>query len=160
MRFKVPQEVQREDTIIGPLTLKQMGILGVGGGIAYTIYIGLAKTYFMEIWLPPVLIVSAITLAFTFLRIHDLPFHKFVMNYIEYLVLPRQRIWIQGSDTHYEKFLAEAPKKIKKEKKEDKKPKKSIEELTQVLDSHGENQLTQGEKKEKLNEIVNKNYKK
>ena len=43
MQYKVPQDVQREDTIIGPLTLKQLGILGVGGGIAYGIYISLGK---------------------------------------------------------------------------------------------------------------------
>jgi len=152
MKCKVPQDVQREDTIIGPLTLKQMGILGFGGGIAYALYISLAKTYFMEIWLPPVAIVSMITLAFTFLKIHDLPFHKFLMNYIEYTLLPRQRVWIQGSDTHYKKFNMDPPKTIKKKTTENKKPKKTIEELTMAVDNHG--------KKEKLHEIINQNYKK
>ena len=150
--------MQREDTIIGPLTLKQMGILGIGGGIAYAIYIGLAKTYFIEIWLPPVVIVSAITLAFAFLKIHDLKFHQFLMNYIEYLVLPRQRAWIQGADTHYEKYKAEPVKKPKKIKAKDAKPKKSIEELSELVDTRGEAGLSHEEKKEKLHKIINKNY--
>ena len=82
MQFKVPQDVQREDTIIGPITLKQMVILGIGGGLAYGIYIGLSKSYFIEVWLPPVVIISGITLAFAFLKIHSLPFHIFLMNFL------------------------------------------------------------------------------
>ena len=35
MRFKVPQDVQREDTIIGPITFKQLIIMIIGGGIGY-----------------------------------------------------------------------------------------------------------------------------
>src|SRR3989338_11249649 len=97
MQFKVPQDVQREDTIIGPITLKQLAILGVGGGLAYATYVGLSATYFIEVWLPPTVIISGITLAFTFLKIHSLPFHEFLMNFLEYHLLPRQRSWIQGT---------------------------------------------------------------
>ena len=101
MKYKVPQDVQREDTIIGPLTLKQMGILGAGGGVAYAIYISLATDYFIEIWLPPVAIVVVITLAFAFLKIHSMPFYLFLMNFLEYKILPNKRTWVQGSDSYY-----------------------------------------------------------
>ena len=77
MRHKVPQDVQREDTIIGPITLRQLAILGGGGAIAYVIYVSLVKTYFWQVWLPPVIVVSGITLAFAFLKIHNLPFHNY-----------------------------------------------------------------------------------
>lgn len=169
MQYKVPQDVQREDTIIGPLTLKQMGILGIGGGICYAIYVTLAKKYFMEIWLPPVIVVSAITLAFAFLRIYNLPFHLFLMNFIEYHFLPKKRFWIQGSGIP---FISSFD--IEKHKEEDKKQElklqkkqKSIEELTKVLDSHGEealskdelsDELSKEEKKEELNKLIKQNY--
>ena len=166
MRFKVPQDVQREDRIIGPLTLKQMGMLGIGGGFAYLIYVSLSKTYFIEIWLPPVAIVSAITLAFTFLKIHNLPFHLFLMNFIEYKLLPNQRIWIQGSGRPFITSTQKKEKKMPQTMTNDLKPKnkKSIEELTKVLDTHGKSELkqkelTKEEKKEGLNEIINQNYK-
>lgn len=153
MQFKVPQDVQREDTIIGPITLKQMGILGIGGGLAYSIYVTLSKTYFIEIWLPPVAIISLITLAFAFLKIHQLPFHEYLMNMIEYNVLPKKRMWIQGGGYPF------IPPASEEKKQEDKKIKqaqvaekeKSIEELSAVLDRNS--------KKEGLNKIINQNYK-
>lgn len=149
MQYKVPQDVQREDTIIGPITLKQLAILGGGGAVAYVIYVSLVKIYFWQIWLPPVVIVAGITLAFAFLKIHSLPFYKFLMNFTEYHILPRQRIWIQGTATPFISSFDQT-KEVKKEKK----PKveeikqKSLEELTSIVDTHGESK------------IINQNYKK
>jgi len=161
MQYKVPQNVQREDTIIGSITLKQLGILGVGGAITYAIYMSLATVYFMEIWLPPVAIVSGLTLAFAFLKIHSLPFHKFLMNFTEYHLLPKKRVWIQGTATP---FISSLDKKH--EKKEDKTPlitekkQKRIKELTNILETHGESEISKDEKKEQLNKIINQNYNK
>lgn len=139
MQFKIPQDVQREDTIVGPLTLKQMIIIGIGGGLAYGIYVSLSKTYFIEIWLPPVAIISIITLAFAFLKVHSLPFHEFLMNFIEYHLLPRERIWIQGTGTP---FVSSLEKKKEKQiktilEKDESGQTKSLKELTKVLDTHG-----------------------
>lgn len=162
MQFKVPQDVQREDTIIGPITLKQLTILGVGGGTAYGIYISLSKTYFMEVWLPPVVVISAITLAFAFLKIHGLQFHIFLMNYIEYHLLARKRIWIQGAGYAFMPPLENNKKKNDKSKptKKIEEKQKSLEELTKVLDTHGgEYQIEQMEKKAGLEKIINQNYK-
>jgi hypothetical protein len=141
MQYKIPQDVQREDTIIGPLTLKQLIILGSGGGLAYAIYISLAKTYFIEIWLPPVAIVSVITLAFTFLKIHSQPFYLFLMNFIQFKLLPKKRIWTQGTGTP---FIPPYQLTTKKEKKKNhaKKPKKSIKELSQIVDNYSRTTTT------------------
>lgn len=83
MQFKVPQNVQREDTIIGPVTMKQLIICGIGGGLAYAVYVVLAKAYFWEIWLWPVGILVLLTAAIAFLKIHDIPFYKFVLLFLE-----------------------------------------------------------------------------
>ena len=140
MQFKVPQDVQREDTIIGPLTLRQMIILGIGGGIAYSIYVTLAKTYFLEVWLPPVSIVVVITAAFAFLKIHNLPFHQFLMNFIEYHVIPKKRIWIQGAGKPYISALGTLNKKKTTAQKEDVKETKKakMEAVRKVLESEQE----------------------
>ncbi len=142
MQFKVPQDVQREDTIIGPLTLRHMGILMVGGGIAYALYLSLSKTYFIEIWLPPVAIISVLTLAFAFLKIHDLPFHQYILHYLEFALLGKKRFWIQGSGTPFISPF-EITKPNKKGKKTENKIEnkaetlKDIDKLTQVLDAGG-----------------------
>lgn len=158
MQFKVPQDVQREDTIIGPITIRQLIILGIGGGMAYAIYVGLATSYYMEIWLPPVVIISGLTLAFAFLTIHEMPFHIFLMNFIEYHLLPRQRIWIQGTGYPFVPPFEESKKKQETSHEEaKKKPTKSLQELTKVLDTHGE--ISEQGKKEGLKQIIEQNYK-
>lgn len=115
MQYKVPQDVQREDTIIGSITFKQMGILAGGGGFAYMIYISLAKNYFLEIWLPPVALIIGITLAFAFLKIHSLTFTRYLICLIEYWVLPRKRIWIKGSGDTFESYLTKNEESAKKQ---------------------------------------------
>lgn len=157
MQFKIPQDVQREDTIVGPLTLKQMIIIGIGGGLAYGIYVSLSKTYFIEIWLPPVAIISIITLAFAFLKVHSLPFHEFLMNFIEYHLSPRERIWIQGTATPFVSSLEKKKEKQIKNilEKDESGQTKSLKELTKVLDTHGGSE----DKKAGLNKIINQTYK-
>ncbi|PKL36924.1 hypothetical protein CVV38_03465 [Candidatus Peregrinibacteria bacterium HGW-Peregrinibacteria-1] len=148
---KVPQNIEREDQIIGPITLKQLIILGAGGGVAYAIYISLAETYFIEVWLPPVAIVSLLTLAFAFLRIHNLSFYTFLINLFEYKILPKKRYWIKGSDTPLPTGK-EKPEQEKKIQQNQDKPKPNIEEITEMLDSYGKEKQ---EKHEKLNQIIN-----
>lgn len=158
-QYKVPQNVQREDTIIGPLTLKQLIIVGIGGGIAYATYISLAKTYFIEIWLPPVAIITIITLLFAFVKVHNLKFHVYLANLIEYKVLPKKRIWIQGTGTPFISLLDTLKENKKTKKKSEKqKPSKSIEELSTILDTHGESEIEK--KKKELQKIIHQNYKK
>ena len=159
MQYKVPQDVQREDTIVGPLTLRHMAILGIGGGIAYALYIALASTYFMEIWLPPVLIISALTLAFAFLRLYNMPFHLFLMAFLEYQLLAKKRIWVQGSGVPF--YIPQAGNKIDKKIHKDlaqDKQKKTLEELGNIVDSKGNKELDEAEKKEELTKMVNQNF--
>ena len=134
MQFKVPQDVQREDQIIGPLTLKQMVILGVGGGLAYLVYIQLSRSYHIEVWLLPVFIISALTIALAFLKIHGLPFYQFILHFIEYKFLVKKRIWIQKTANPYISPKM-ATKKVKTEKKENKpaRKEKSINDLVEIL---------------------------
>ena len=162
MQFKVPQDVQRADTIVGPLTWKQLIILGAGGGIAYAIYITLAKTYFMEIWLPPIVVVGGLTLALAFLRIHGLDFERFLLCFIEYHFLPKKRIWQKGQANSFVIYLqrrSEEKQKPKPAKKIEAGKKQSIEELSNIVDTYGnignEVLAEKQEKKKMLEKIIN-----
>lgn len=143
MQYKVPQDVQRADTIIGPITWMQLLILMVGGFISYTVYNTLQTNWQITVWLPFTLIPAAITLAFAFLKIHSLPFHEYLMHLIEYNVLPKQRIWIQGTASPFMSSLEE--KKEEKKAIANTKPQqtKTIEEITRVLDSGGKSEINQ-----------------
>lgn len=153
MQYKVPQDVQREDTIIGPVTIRQLIILGIGGGITYAIYVSLAKTYFLEVWLFPVVLTGGLTLAVAFLKIHSLPFHEFLMNFIEYHILPRNRFWIQGTGTPFIPPFEEKKEQKPVAQAAITKPQKSLSELTKVLDTHGGSA-----KKAALNTLISQNY--
>jgi hypothetical protein len=139
MQYKVPQNVQREDTIVGPLTLKQLAILGIGGGITYSVYLTLAQTYFIEVWIWPVAILGILTLLFAFIRPFNLSFFEFLLHLIEYKSLPQKRVWQKKSDDPLVLNVSEKQKKAVKKELEKNKPKqKSLEELTKMID--GKNQ--------------------
>jgi len=148
-QYKIPQNVQREDRIIGPLTLKQLITLMIGGGITYAIYISLANHYFIEVWIVPVAITGILTLLFTFITIHNMPFSQFITYFIKYHLTPKKMVWIQGSDQPIVYSVFKEEKKVKKEIKETKEKRKSIKELSKILDT----QTDDLEKKEVLEEI-------
>lgn len=132
MQFKVPQDVQRADRIVGPLTLRHMIILGIGGGLAYVIYVILARTYFWEVWLPPVAVIVVITILIAFIKIYNMSFGKFFLLFIEYSILPRQRKWLKGTAEVY--GIGVVPKKSTKKQKEAIEKSKKYQETIQKLD--------------------------
>ena len=147
MQFKVPQNVQREDRIVGPLTLRQLIICGVGGGIAYTIYVALGKEYLWITWLPPVALVSLVTVLFAFVKPLDMDFSRFLVVYLQYALLPQKRFWVQSSAEIVLSMYTSGPKQTKIEKKAEAKAEqmmnkqKKLEELTKILDNHDGNIL-------------------
>lgn len=117
MQFKIPQNVQMEDKIVGPLTLKHMIVLGSGGGLAYMLYIILSRAYYWEIWAPPVGIIVILTVIIAFVKVYNLSFAKFILLFIEYNLLPRKRKWVKASgDIFLRKPLQIDSKKKKKSK--------------------------------------------
>ncbi len=148
MQYKIPQNVRVEDKIVGPLTLKQLISLGIGGGITYAIYIKMANDYIFIAWFIPVAITGSLTAAFTFLKIQGLSFAKWMLLMIEYLKNPKRRYFIMGSaDFHTDIFKTHKQsknnKKSKMEKSElnkaqkDGRKLKNIAEISKTLDNYG-----------------------
>lgn len=145
MQFKIPQNVQIEDKIVGPLTFKQLITLGIGGGLAYVLYLSLGKRYFIEIWLPPVAVVSIATLAFAFVKPLGVTFMHYILLLIEFWFKPRKRAWVKGSgDVYFSVFTNASSKPTKVEKKAHKKHSEDVirlsnlDELSYIVDTHGE----------------------
>lgn len=142
MQYKIPQNVQIEDKIVGPLTLKQLAVLGLGGGFTYLLYLTLAKKYYIEVWLPPTAISGLLTLAFTFLKLNGIPFGKWLFLLIEYRSHPRKRTFVQGAGDHFEATLFAEKKESKKKNKSDDEELdryqklQKISELSKLLDTH------------------------
>jgi hypothetical protein len=140
VQFKVPQNVQREDQIVGPLTLRQLIICGIGGGLAYAVYIILGREYELITTLPPVIIIAAITLLFAFIKPLDLTFAKFLLVYLEFMLLPKKRYWILASAEALRTSSAPPPKSKAQKKAEEKAEQvvdkaQKIQEISKMLDS-------------------------
>lgn len=154
MQAKVPQNVQVADKIVGPLTLRHMIIIGAGGGLAYLIYVILGRSYYWEVWLPPVAIISTITLLVAFLKIYNLTFGKFFILLMEYIFVPRKRAWVKNSGEIFGKKHIIAKDTHEKEKKIQKGEKaqqtlKKIDDISQILDTYGKEAHKSALKKQK-----------
>lgn len=92
---KIPQNVYIEDRIVGPLTLKQVITVAVGGGFSYVLYAMLSRQYgalplfiTVLVWIP-----CAISVVFAFLRINDLSMFRLCLLLIEKASKPPVRTW-------------------------------------------------------------------
>src|SRR3989338_1452294 len=137
MQFKIPQDVQRADRIVGPLTLRQLIIVGIGGGITYSLYTVLARQYFVEVWLLPVAFMCIITAAFAFYRFHDIAFERVVFLVLEYKLKARRRIWQKMKGDVFISILTQvqkkSDKKVQKKEELDIERRKKLAEITTML---------------------------
>lgn len=91
---KIPQNVYVEDRIIGPVTLRQLIITGIGAGISYVLFATVTKAGVTDItirvltWIPAV-----IAAAFAFLKINDLSLFNIILLIIEGMNKPNVRYW-------------------------------------------------------------------
>lgn len=88
-QFVVPQFIDVEDKIIGPITTRQFIILLVDGFIIFILYKILVFTYFILFGV--LLFAMGGTLAF--LRINGQPFHFFLLNFLQTSKKSKIRVW-------------------------------------------------------------------
>ena len=89
MQFQVPQFIEVEDKIFGPLTFRQFIYLGGGAGIAY-IFFRLLPIY---IALPFIIAAAAFGVALAFMQFNGRPFITAVENAFYFLLRPRLYLW-------------------------------------------------------------------
>ncbi len=88
-QFVVPQFIDVEDKIIGPLTTRQFLIM-LAGGFGMFIEFKVAD-FSLFVFLG--LFTLALTGLFAFLKVNGMPFHFFVKNFLETLRSPKRRVW-------------------------------------------------------------------
>ena len=89
-QFQVPQFIEVEDKIFGPLTTRQFFYLLGGGGLTFLIWF-FVENYFLTIILAAPLIALAAALAF--LKINGRPFIDLVSHFVTYFLKPRLFLW-------------------------------------------------------------------
>ncbi|MFA6038839.1 MAG: PrgI family protein [Candidatus Peribacteraceae bacterium] len=93
---KIPQNVYIEDRIVGPLTLKQVLIIALGGGFSYMLYALVAKAAGGQMGLVPTVLVwipAAVSVVFALVKVNDLSLLRIVLLSIEKMNKPPERVW-------------------------------------------------------------------
>lgn len=105
MRFQVPQFIEIEDKIFGPLTLKQFIYIAGGGGLSFLIYISLDN---LILSIPPILIIMGISTIFAFYRINNKPFVAILESAFYYYLGTKLYIWKKQPPQNQNKKMTQA----------------------------------------------------
>lgn len=118
MQFTVPQFIDIESKIIGPVSVRQFVIMLLSGVLIYINYEIFGNINFWFFALSSVGIFAFFgTLAF--LRINGRPFHYFMLNLFNAFKDPRLRVWskqFSKDDIVFKKEKIQPPKVIPKKK--------------------------------------------
>lgn len=91
-QFVVPQFIDVEDKIIGPITIRQFVVMLAGFLIIAVSY----KIFDFSLFVTFGLLTLAISGIFAFLKINGRPFHYFILNLFQTFKRSRLRIWHNG----------------------------------------------------------------
>lgn len=89
MRFEVPQFIDVEEKIFGPLTFKQFIYLLGGAGLAYVSY----KIIPFPFWIIVSGAFVALALLLAFYKLNNRPFIEIAQNYINFKLKGKLYIW-------------------------------------------------------------------
>lgn len=132
MMFSVPQFIDVEDKIAGPLTWKQLAWMIGMGAVLLVLFKSFDTVLFFIAGIPVVLIF----VAFAFYKPNGFPLTTFVFYAVLFLFRPKVAVWERPS------AAKPMPERVEKKTEEkDTRPKQideeKLRELARILDSHG-----------------------
>lgn len=110
-QFQVPQFIETEDKIVGPLTLKQFLYLAGAGFTSFMLFFVLQ----LWLWFIVTMFLAAIAASFAFIKVNGRPFAAFLNSVLKYAWYPRLYIWQSSPKLKEKKFETLEIPKIKKE---------------------------------------------
>jgi len=135
MKFTVPQFIDAEDKIFGPITTRQFIILIITAIIMFITYSLADFLLFVIAGILELLLGGIIA----FVKINGQPFHFFLLNLVQTFSKPRKRVWDKELNDAELKAIIKAPppkpppKRLIKERVETNK----LSELTLVVNTGG-----------------------
>lgn len=89
MQFVVPQFIDVEDKIFGPITTRQFLILLIAGIMIFLAY----RLADFALFVTTLSIVGGLALLFAFVKVNGQTFHYFLLNILQSVRRPSLRIW-------------------------------------------------------------------
>ncbi|MBI2446323.1 MAG: PrgI family protein [Parcubacteria group bacterium] len=131
MQYQVPQFIDIEDRIIGPLTLKQFIYLAFAAAVLFVFWF----LFNFYIWMIAALPITVLAFAFAFLKINDRPFIYFFLAAVFYFIKPKLYIFGEATKEYRKETILE-PKPLPVETPENVKVTSSkLKELALSLDT-------------------------
>jgi hypothetical protein len=90
--FNVPQFIERETPIVGPLTFRQFIIILITVAVCFLLYQTLPR--FLSI--PLLIIGGAFGLSLSLLKIGEIPFYKVFLEGLSFIFRPKRFSWGKG----------------------------------------------------------------
>ena len=107
-QFVVPQFIDVEDKIFGPITTRQFIILITGGLLIFISY----KLADIALFIFLLAFLGGLTLVLAFVKINGQPFHYFLLNLLQTVKRPSRRIWVKKFSSAELKEFSESGKVI------------------------------------------------
>jgi hypothetical protein len=97
MQYEVPQFIEVEDKIFGPLTWRQFLYLGGGVGAAVVMFFMLPLIFFVIFGIPLAILASALS----FYPVNNRPFSYFLEAFLTYASSPKLYLWRKEKELTY-----------------------------------------------------------
>ena len=89
MRFTVPQFIEMEAKIVGPLTFRQFIFIGIAGAICFVLYF----TFPFSLFLLATIVLGSGAVAFAFLKIGGRGLPTILGNFLKFSLAPKIYLW-------------------------------------------------------------------
>ena len=109
MRFTIPQFIEHEPKIVGPLTLRQFTYIAIPAAICFILYFTVTSILFYA----ACIILGTIGFALAFLKVDNIPLPTLIVNFFKYTLSPKLYLWRKKG---IKEEVFEEPVRIKKEK--------------------------------------------
>lgn len=137
-KFVVPQFIDVEDKVIGPITIRQFVLMVIGGILIFVSFKFADVTLFLLL----AVIIGLIVFLFGFFKVNGASFHSFLLNVLMTFKKPSLRVWHKDLREEELKFLFQKPKETEEEKEKNKLKKpvsaSRLSELSLIVDTRGE----------------------
>jgi len=94
MQFQVPQFIEVEDTIVGPLTLRQFIYVVIAGGISTFLYFSVQAW----LWIALSIVLFGLALSLAFIKINGRPFSGVIVSALRFYWQPQTYTWQPESE--------------------------------------------------------------
>jgi len=115
MQYRVPQFIEEESKIMGPLTVKQAIIVGLSGGLIFIMYFSFGETS-MFLFLVLSGIIAGAAIAMAFLKIDGRPFTQMMTYFMNFTIMPKLYIWKRKETPVFLSVKLKTPIDMEKEK--------------------------------------------